>query len=179
MSSNNLLSKTSTPSPRSSKRSRSPIITLAVERASQKRRRRREQSKIDRSPIRIKPDDDIEQENDDDDNLIICRSDKPKQRQASSGSVEYIHTLNNDNDAAPSLNNIENLKSNAKLNNGETLIPDSPPSPKKLNGSSTKKTTSKTDAAANKNNQYQVSSFERFNIKRRRVHLLCFFFKGK
>jgi len=89
---------------RSLKRSISPTITLAVERSSEKRRQQREQRKAKAlSSTTIKISDDIEQENDDDD-IISIKSKKPKQRQASNSSVEYVQIINNDQ----SLNNIEN-----------------------------------------------------------------------
>jgi len=94
------------------KRSLSPIITLAVERSSEKRRRQREQRKAkavssSSSSTMTKIHDDIEQENDDDDTISI-KSKKPKQRQPSSSSVEYVQIINNDQQSISSLNNIEN-----------------------------------------------------------------------
>lgn len=121
-----LLARSFSSSNLSSKRSRSPVISLAVERAAEKRRRQREQRKVhrDSSPLSVELNTndnnfDVEQENGDDD-ILINRSHKPKQRHDSTGSVEYIQTLNNESQNNASLNNIENVKK------------DSPPSPKKL-----------------------------------------------
>jgi hypothetical protein len=115
LSSTNLTQKSVVSPLRSSKRHRSPSISLAVERSSQKRRRQREQRQKSAASVSssIKIDDDIEQENDDDD-ITANKHDKPKQRQASSGSIEYVQTLNDDPYAPSSLNNIENLNSQSK-----------------------------------------------------------------
>lgn len=127
LSSSNLTSKSVVSSPRSStKRSRSPSVTLAVERSAEKRRRQREQ----RKNVVTKLDDDVEQENDDDE-IVFNKFDKPKQRQASTGSIEYVQILNNDGQSTPSLNNIENFKSNSNSNDQEILICRSPPSSRK------------------------------------------------
>lgn len=135
-SSTNLISQ------RRSKRSLSPSITISVEKSSPKRRRAREQkpkiiSSSSSAVIRI-DDGDIEQENgeddDIDDDILPIKFEQPKQqrpskqRQASSGSIEYVQTLNNDQQ----LNNIENLKSKSKINDEEIIICRSPPSVKKV-----------------------------------------------
>lgn len=99
------------------KRSASPNITLAVERSSEKRRRQREQRKA-------KSSNDIEQENDDDDVII---TNKPRQRQASNSSVEYIQEINHDQPSISSLNNIENLKLKSPSNDSDITICHSTP----------------------------------------------------
>ena len=123
---------------RSSKRSLSPPLIISPE----KRRRPREQrSKSSAKSTRIDNDNeiDIEQENDDedddvDDDIVPIKFEEPtsqrqsKQRQASSGSIEYVHTLNNDQQ----LNNIENLKTKSKIDDEEIIICRSPPAVKKV-----------------------------------------------
>ncbi len=164
-SSTNLIPQTSISSQRTSKRSLSPSIAIPLEKSSQKRRRAREQQQQQpKSPssssmtvIRI-DDDDIEQENDDedddDDDVVPIKFEspkqqrQPKQRQASSGSIEYVQTLNNDQQ----LNNIENLKSKSKINDEEIIICRSPPSVKKVI-SSPNKTHSKPNGARKSNVQ--------------------------
>ncbi len=147
-SSTNLTPQTTISSQRTSKRSLSPSIAIPLEKSSQKRRRAREQqqktpSSSSTAIIRI-DDDDIEQENDDeeeeddDDDVVPIKFEapkrQPKQRQASSGSIEYVQTLSNDQQ----LNNIENLKSKSKINDEEIIICRSPPSVKKVIPSPTK-----------------------------------------
>ena len=152
-------STTNLPSQRTSKRSLSPIIVTS----SEKRRRAREQKRQDPSSsstniiIRIDDgdDDDIEQENDDDeddhddDDVVPIKYDSSKQRQASSGSIEYVQMLNNDQQ----LNNIENIKSKSKINDEEIIICRSPPSVKKVLPSSPNKTPSKSNGARKSNVQ--------------------------
>jgi hypothetical protein len=167
-SSTNLIPQTSISSQRTSKRSLSPSIAIPLEKSSQKRRRAREQqpkspSSSSTTVIRIDDDedDDIEQENDDedddngdDDDVVPIKLEspkqqrQPKQRQASSGSIEYVQTLNNDQQ----LNNIENLKSKSKINDEEIIICRSPPSVKKVI-SSPNKTHSKSNGARKSNVQ--------------------------
>ncbi len=74
--------------------------------------------------------DSIEQENDDDE-VIALQPKKPKQRQASSGSVEYVQVINNDQSSISSLNNIENLKLKSPSKDEEIIFCDSSPSIKK------------------------------------------------
>ena len=148
-SSTNLIQQTKIFSQRTTKRSLSPSIVISLERTSQKRRRPREQRQNMTSPssaaiIRIDDDDenDIEQENDDDDDddndVVPIKLEQPKQqlqnkkRQASSGSIEYVQTLNNDQQLTSSLNNIENIKSKSKINDEEIIICRSPPSVRKV-----------------------------------------------
>jgi hypothetical protein len=145
LSSTNLIAPPTISSQRTSKRSLSPSITISLEKPSQKRRRAREQKQTipsisSATVIRIDDDDenDIEQENDDedddDDDVVPIKFEQPKQqrqskqRQASSGSIEYVQTLNNDQQ----LNNIENLKAKSKINDEEIIICRSPPSVKKV-----------------------------------------------
>jgi len=116
------------------KRSISPTITLAVERSSEKRRRQREQRKaktISSSSIKIH--DDIEQENDDDE-IISIKSKKPKHRQASNSSVEYVQVITNDQTSISSLNNIENLKSKSLSNDDDIILCHSPVKKTSVNG---------------------------------------------
>ena len=131
------MSSTSSTSTRSSlknsrkprlKRSASPNIILAVERSSEKRRRQREQRKAkSSSSTNTKLSNDIEQENDDDD-IISIRSNKPKQRQASNSSIEYIQEINHDQSSISSLNNIENLKLKSPSNDQDIILCHSTPS---------------------------------------------------
>ncbi len=116
------------------KRSISPTITLAVERSSEKRRQQREQRKaktISSSSIKIH--DDIEQENDDDE-IISIKSKKPKHRQASNSSVEYVQVITNDQLSISSLNNIENLKSKSPSNDDDIILCHSPVKKTSVNG---------------------------------------------
>lgn len=146
-------STTNLPPQRTSKRSLSPTIVTSPE----KRRRVREQQRPNPSSsstniIRI-DDDDIEQENDEDDDdndddIVPIKYDSTKQRQASSGSIEYVQTLNNDQQ----LNNIENIKSKSKINDEEIIICRSPPSVKKVLPSPNK-THSKSNGARKSNVQ--------------------------
>lgn len=155
-------SATNLPSQRTSKRSRSPSIITSAE----KRRRAREQKRTNPSSssanvIRIDDEDDIEQENDDDDDnnddaaddddVVPIKYESTKQRQASSGSIEYVQTLNNDQQ----LNNIENIKSKSKVNDEEIIICRSPPSVKKVLPSSNK-TPSKSNGARKSNVQQVI-----------------------
>ena len=153
-SSTNLTSQTSnSSSQRISKRSLSPSIVISLQRAAPKRRRGR-QPKVKHPTavtasssaiiIKIDDDDEIEQENDDDDEIIPikiepARQSRPgKQRQDSSGSIEYVQALDTDAQAPSSLNNIENIKSKAKINDEEIIICRSPPSVTKVISSQTK-----------------------------------------
>jgi hypothetical protein len=182
LSSTNLIAPPTISSQRTSKRSLSPSITISLEKPSQKRRRAREQKQTipsisSATVIRIDDDDenDIEQENDDDDDdddhgddddddVVPIKFEQPnkqrqpKQRQASSGSIEYVHTLNNDQQLTSSLNNIENIKSKSKINDEEIIICRSPPSVRKVIPS-TNKNNSKTSVNGNgtrKSNVQQV-----------------------
>ena len=152
-SSTNLAQPTALSSQRSSKRSLSPSILIALERSPQKRRRaRNSKQKLLSSAATVKiasdddePDDeDIEQENDDDDDIVSIDIEQPKrtrqakQRQASSGSIEYVQTLSTDQQNTSSLNNIENIKSKAKINDEEIIICRSPPSVSKASPSRSK-----------------------------------------
>lgn len=162
-------STTNLTSQRTSKRSLSPSIITS----SEKRRRAREQKRTNPSSsaniIRIDDaDDDIEQENDDeddndDDDVVPIKYESTKQRQASSGSIEYVQTLSNDQQ----LNNIENIKSKSKVNDEEIIICRSPPSVKKVLPSSNK-THSKSNGAR-KSNVQQVSRSRR-NLLANRLH---------
>jgi hypothetical protein len=167
-------------SQRTSKRCLSPSIAISLEKSSQKRRRPREQTpKIASSSpatiIRIDDDgdeNDIEQENDDDDDddnddndddIVPIKFEQPKQarqtkqRQASSGSIEYVQTLNNDQQ----LNNIENFKSKSKINDEEIIICRSPPSVKKVISSPNKNHSKTSVNGTRKSNIQQVlSSFQ-------------------
>jgi len=170
-SSTNLIPQTTISSQRTSKRSLSPSIAIPLEKSSQKRRRAREQqqqktpSSSSTAIIRI-DDDDIEQENDDedddnddDDDVVPIKFEapkrQPKQRQASSGSIEYVQTLSNDQQ----LNNIENLKSKSKINDEEIIICRSPPSVKKVIPSPTKPH-SKSNGARKSNVQQVLFTIE-------------------
>ena len=167
VSSTNLTAQSTVSSQRTSKRSLSPTIAISPEKSSRKRRRTRDQKvKISSSTpatvIRIDDadaDDDIEQENgdeddNDDDDVVPIKLESPKlqrpskQRQASTGSIEYVQTLNNDQQ----LNNIENFKSKSKINDEEIIICRSPPSVKKVISSPTK-TQSKSNGARKSNGQ--------------------------
>jgi len=75
-----------------------------------------------------------------------------KQRTASSGSVEYVQTLNNDQQ----LNNIENLKSKSNINDEEIIICRSPPPTKKVT-SSPNKNHSKTSINGSRKSNIQQS----------------------
>jgi len=108
----------------SSKRSLSPTIPLAVERSSEKRRRRREQRQT--KPIS----DDIEQENGDDE-IQLIKMKKPKQRQASNSSIEYVQIIHNDQQSISSLNNIENFKLKSPMKSDDEIIICHTSSPKK------------------------------------------------
>jgi hypothetical protein len=180
-SSTNIIHQPTISSQRTSKRSLSPSIVISLDRSSQKRRRPRAQTQkvtLSSSPPTIRIDDnenDIEQENDDDDDdddhgddddddVVPIKFEQPnkqrqpKQRQASSGSIEYVHTLNNDQQLTSSLNNIENLKSKSKINDEEIIICRSPPSVRKVIPS-TNKNHSKTSVNGNgtrKSNVQQV-----------------------
>lgn len=147
----------------SSKRSLSPSITISLEeKSSPKRRRTREQKQKNHSSTIIRIDnDDIEQENgEDDDNnnnsidddILPIKFEQPKQRQASSGSIEYVQTLNNDQQ----LNNIENFKSKSKVNDEEIIICRSPPSVKKVNATPNKNHTRASVNGARKTNGQPV-----------------------
>jgi len=170
-SSTNITPQPTISSQRTSKRSLSPSIAISLEKSSQKRRRPREQkpkitssSSSSTAVIRIDDDDenDIEQENDDedddDDDIVPIKLEQPKeqrqskQRQASSGSIEYVQTLNNDQQ----LNNIENFKSKSKINDEEIIICRSPPSVKKVISSPTKNHTKASINGARKSNGQQV-----------------------
>ena len=180
ISSNSSTSTRSLTSQRSSKRSLSPSIPNPPEKIVRRRRRTRDQhSKIASSSavIRIGDELDIEQENGDDDEdngedhdvngdilpikLEQSKSQRSsKQRQASSGSIEYVQTLSNDQQ----LNNIENFKSKSTGNDEEIIICRSPPSTKKVLPT-TNKTHSKTPVnGAKKSNgqQVRVCFFEKF-----------------
>jgi hypothetical protein len=184
-SSANLTPQTSVSSQRTSKRSLSPSITISLEKSSPKRRRARNRqpkapSSSSMTVIRIDDDDgeDIEQENDeedddnnngdgggDDDDVVPIKFESPKpqrqskQRNASSGSIEYVQTLNNDQQ----LNNIENLKSKSNINDEEIIICRSPPSVKKVLPSPTK-TSSKPNGARKSNvQQVFISILNNFN----------------
>ncbi|CAF0785522.1 unnamed protein product [Adineta steineri] len=161
-SSTNLTQQTIISSQRTLKRSLSPKTVKSFERSSRKRRRSREQkekltSSASTAVIRIDDDDenDIEQENDDDEDnedgivnddpdVIPIKFEVPnkqrqsKKRQASSGSIEYVQTLNNDQQSTLSLNNIENIKSKTKINDEEIIICRSPPSVRRVISSSNK-----------------------------------------
>jgi hypothetical protein len=169
-SSTNITPQPTISSQRTSKRSLSPSIAISLEKSSQKRRRPREQkpkitssSSSSAAVIRIDDDDenDIEQENDDeddDDDIVPIKFEQPKeqrqskQRQASSGSIEYVQTLNNDQQ----LNNIENLKSKSKINDEEIIICRSPPSVKKVINSPNKNHTKASVNGARKSNGQKV-----------------------
>jgi hypothetical protein len=173
-SSTNVTQQRIMPSQRTSKRSLSPSIVISLERSSQKRRRPREQKpKLTASStatiIRIDDNEnDIEQENGDDDDdddhgdddIVPIKFEQPKkQRQASSGSIEYVQTLSNDQQLTSSLNNIENIKSKSKINDEEIIICRSPPSVRKVTPSSQNKNHSKTSTngnSARKSNGQQV-----------------------
>jgi len=93
------------------KRCVSPTITLAVERSSEKRRQQRKRRKG-------KIHDDIEQENDDD-KIISIKSKNPRQRQSSNSSVEYVQTINNDQQ---SISSIENIKSKSPSDDEDIIV---------------------------------------------------------
>ena len=135
-----------------SKRRLSPPVVISLDKSSQKRRRSREQqllsSKSEAKVIRIDGDDDnendLEQENGEDkgndsnDDVIPITFEKSskqgsnKHRQASSGSVEYVQMLDDDQQSTASLNNIENIKSKGKVNDEEIIICRSPPTARKM-----------------------------------------------
>ncbi|CAF0729002.1 unnamed protein product [Rotaria sp. Silwood1] len=166
-SSTTLTQQITVSSQRTSKRSLSPSITISSERSSQKRHQTRKQrqniaSSSSSSATIIKIDDNennIEQENDDedkdkndnnndddddDDDVVPIEIEQPKQqrqikrRHTSGSSIEYVQTLNNDQQLTSSLNNIENLKSKSKINDEEIIICRSPPSVRKVISSSNK-----------------------------------------
>jgi hypothetical protein len=172
-STTNLTQPTTISSQRTSKRSLSPSIVISLDKSSQKRRRPRDQKqKLTPSPsatiIRIDDDDenDIEQENDDeddiDDDIVPIKFEQPKQRQASSGSIEYVHTLNNDQQSTSSLNNIENIKSKSKINDEEIIICRSPPSVKKVIPSPNK---NHSKASVNGNNARKTNMQQVISLK--------------
>jgi hypothetical protein len=156
LSSTSLTATSSMSSQRASKRSLSPAVVVSIEKFPLKRRRGRgrkakEASSSTSSTIVINNDDDddddendVEQENDDDDDIIPIKVEQSnsthqaKQRQVSSGSIEYVQTLDNDQLATSSLNNIENIKSQSSDNDEEIVICRSPPSTKKVNSSRNK-----------------------------------------
>lgn len=156
----------------SSKRTLSPSVTVKTEPSASKRRRARsEKNQItssSSSPVAtvIKivedDDDDVEQENDDDDDIIPIDVETSKQigpskkRQASSGSVEYAQSLDDDDQpTASSLNNIENLNAKSKNSDDDILICSSTESKSKVIPAQTK-TSSK--ASINGNNKSKSTS---------------------
>jgi len=163
----------------SSKRTLSPSVTVQTEPSPSKRRRARsEKNQItssSSSPVAtvIKivddndddddddDDDDVEQENDDDGDIIPIDVETSKQigpskkRQASSGSVEYVQSLDDDQQPASSLNNIENLNSKSKNSDDDILICPSTQSKSKVIPAETK-TSSK--ASINGNNKSKSTS---------------------
>ena len=144
----------SKPSRHSLKRSASPNITLAVERSAEKRRRQREQRKAKS----LKLHDDIEQENDDEEKTSV-KSKKPKERQASNSSVEYVQVISNDQSSISSLNNIENLKSQSPSNDDDVIICHSS-SPDKKNHTKTS-----VNGVHKINNNHQVSDSSNIKIR--------------
>ncbi|CAF2317025.1 unnamed protein product [Rotaria sp. Silwood2] len=162
-SSTNLTQQATISSQRASKRSLSPSITISLEKPSQKRhqtRKQRQNIASSSSAIVIRIDDNennMEQENDDDDNddnndnddddVVPIEFEQPKQqrqikqRHTSGSSIEYVQTLNNDQQStSSSLNNIENIKSKSKskINDEEIIICRSPPSVRRVISSSNK-----------------------------------------
>lgn len=162
-----------------SKRHLSPFVVISPGKCSKKRRRAREQqlasSKSKAKIIRIDDDDDnendLEQENgedeDDDsnDDVVPITFDKSskrrsrKHRQASSGSVEYVQILDDDQQSTASLNNIENLKSKGKINDEEIIICRSPPTARKVipTSNATHSKTPVNGHGAKKSNRQQVN----------------------
>ena len=135
LSSTSLTQKALISPQRSRKRSRSPTIVLAVERSSRKRRQQRQRPVSSLSvTIKISQSDTTEQENDDEDETIGMSYGPPKQRQPSSGSVEYVHVVSHDSQTAvaASLNNIENLQSKSNPDDLDIIVCHSPTKAKKL-----------------------------------------------
>ena len=100
-----------------SKRRASPTIIISTERSSPKRRRHRE---------------DIN----DDDSADRTSQQPSKQRQVSSGSIEYVHTLDTDPSAVPLRDDIENFTLKPELIDSETVIHRSSPIVKRSLGPS-------------------------------------------
>lgn len=145
MSNNSSSLTTNISAQRASKRTLSPSVVLPMVPSPSKRRRARSErnhivssSSSSTAVINIEEDDDdheneSEQENDDDDVIPIkveSTNDQRrprKKRQASSGSVEYVQSVDQDPPSTSSLNNIENLKSKSTIDDDEIIICRSPP----------------------------------------------------
>lgn len=184
---------TTTHPQRTSKRRLSPSIVVTVEKPSPKRSRQRAQrskpaaaaaaASSSTTVIQLDDEDDDEQENDDDEeddddgddndaDTLPIKSESAsnprssKQRQASSGSIEYVQTLSNEpSPGTPSLNNIENIKAKAKMNDDEIVLCRSPPAGRKGNHSKAVVNGN----GARKSNVPQVRSLERRPTSRSRL----------
>ncbi|CAF0861137.1 unnamed protein product [Rotaria sordida] len=153
-SSINLTQQPTISSQRTSKRNLSPSVTISLEKRHQTRKQKQiiaSSSTSSTAIIRIDDgENNIEQENDDnddddDDDVVPIEIEQPKQarqikqRHTSGSSIEYVQTLNNDQQlTSSSLNNIENIKSKSKIDDEEIIICRSPPSVRKVISSSNK-----------------------------------------